>query len=116
MTPIPLSAPDGQVYAYACGVCHQVRIGAEMARARLSGPIADLVEWSMESASECCACRRCGVGPIDDYECSDCSRDWRAALMWSRISLCMQGGIASAEQLDEFLDRVNDADDDEVIP
>ena len=60
MNPLPLTAPDGRVYAYACGVCHQVSGGVSKL-VRLDGPDESLVEGSCVGATSCCACLRCGA-------------------------------------------------------
>lgn len=58
--PIPLTAPDGRVYGYACGVCHEIGGGASRGT-RKKGPDKFLVENSCERATSCCTCERCGV-------------------------------------------------------
>lgn len=64
MNPIPLSAPDGRVYAYACGVCHHLpTVDAFM----VQRPDVKY-DWQTErteryrsDAQDCCACKRCGA-------------------------------------------------------
>ena len=53
MTPIRLTAPDGTVRAYACGVCGWV--GGHSHQMRLWNAQQDL-EWSLRRAQECCTC------------------------------------------------------------
>lgn len=116
MNPIPLSAPDGRVYAYACGVCHNVQAGAyAMAPWPASDPHENLTEDSKRDATRCCTCSTCGIGPVEASTCPDCSRDRRARGMWSDIATCMQRGFATQEQLDNYQQDEFDAflrDDD----
>ena len=66
MTPFPLAAPDGRVYAYACGVCHHVH-GGPTRLVRLDGPDERIVASSLENAEACCRCseRPCGA-PLEE--------------------------------------------------
>ena len=59
MNAIPLSAPNGYVYAYACGRCHNVKASAEILGLR-DAPEPDMAERSQHDADACCACTRCG--------------------------------------------------------
>lgn len=81
MNPIPLSAPDGRVYAYACGRCHHVGGGSSMlVREDLDGPLVRLVDHSRRDADQCCTCHDCRT-PLtrDEWRgyCTMCS--WRIA-------------------------------------
>jgi hypothetical protein len=69
MNPLPLSAPDGRIYAYACGVCHQVQ-ASSCRLCRLEGPDAILVATSLEHAEGCCRCseRQCRA-PLEAPKC-----------------------------------------------
>ena len=59
MDAIPLSAPDGTIYSYACGKCHRVRARSDMSTRSFSQ--VDLsASASKTMAEECCACRKCG--------------------------------------------------------
>lgn len=58
MIPIPLTSPDGTVYAYACGVCHHVRSPNEMLVPIEPGYFA---ESSRQDAERCCICMDCGA-------------------------------------------------------
>lgn len=60
MNPIPLSSPDGRVYAYACGVCHNVVGVAFVVGPLRPGPSECDVEESKRRAEACCRCDRCG--------------------------------------------------------
>lgn len=62
--PIPLSAPDGTVYAYACGACHRVAITPEIGPA---SPVASAAKDSRATAAECCRCK-CGA-PVSETSC-----------------------------------------------
>lgn len=59
VAPIPLSAPDGRVFAYACprclGVCAHTSGGGIGEQGRLKR-----AEWSRDEAAQCCLCRSCG--------------------------------------------------------
>lgn len=79
--PVPLSAPDGTVMAWACGECHAVTSrGAHASwwstatRSRIQGEIA---ADSRAAAVLCCA--RCGCGQRGTWLCVDCARDGRRA-------------------------------------
>jgi hypothetical protein len=52
--PIPLSAPDGRIFGYACPRCLHFRCGIE------GGTLAERVEYSRKYASSCCVCPGCG--------------------------------------------------------
>ena len=57
MRPIPLAAPDGTVYAYACGLCRNVHAGStQIPRAE----VARLAEEYLRAAEKCCVCD-CGA-------------------------------------------------------
>jgi hypothetical protein len=112
--PIPLSSPDGLVYAYACSVCHHVRAGAATYEPDATGPILVLVEASLERSTRCCTCIRCGAPLSTDdrgdwaASCGDCLRDWNSQRMWVSIACCMQHGFLSADQLDRYLSAGDD--------
>jgi hypothetical protein len=61
MNAIPLSAPDGTVYAYACGICRQVRTGLESLGLHTDKDVAEFAESFKEASEDCCKCSRCGV-------------------------------------------------------
>ena len=79
--PIPLAAPDGTVYAYACGRCHRVAGGTHVPGP--VSPVARLAGYSLERATRCCVCP-CGAPSGDGLwrKCADCdARDiaaWKA--------------------------------------
>lgn len=71
--PIPLAAPDGAVYAYACGRCHRVAGGVHVPGP--VSPVARLAELSLHRATRCCVCQ-CGapMSPASRWrECDACS-------------------------------------------
>jgi hypothetical protein len=55
---IPLAAPDGQIYTYACGVCFNVAGGSHRFGMK-NGPAPELRESYREHADRCCRCHRC---------------------------------------------------------
>lgn len=66
MTPIPLSAPDGTVYAYACGRCRQIGGGISKSSRPKDEAVAFAAEWSHRDADRCCRCSTCQSGlPVD---------------------------------------------------
>lgn len=70
--PIALSAPDGEVLAYACGVCRLVHASCT-AGGRTS------VDDSVRQAETCCVCRECG-GKAPNYRmrCDACDAEmWK---------------------------------------
>lgn len=91
MNPIPLSASDGRVYAYACGTCHHVAGGACLLVCLPEpGPIPVLVEGSLSKATQCCTCHRCGRahprGADSLLYCADCR--WNIAMeqLWRTVA------------------------------
>lgn len=58
MIPIPLTSPDGTVYAYACGACHHV---ADTGHLLVRGEPGWQAEESKERAKACCTCFDCGA-------------------------------------------------------
>lgn len=81
--PIPLAAPDGTVYAWACAVCHHVSAGSAMLAPHGPEDIARLAESFRGNAAACCRCRKCGgVAPrwsdalravtVHDHCCEAC--------------------------------------------
>lgn len=70
--PIPLAAPDGTVYAYACGRCHNTFATSTM---RPRADVGALARQSMRFAARCCTCD-CGA-PADLTEwrriCAACA-------------------------------------------
>ena len=99
MNPFPLRAPDGRVYAYACGRCHHVSAGSSMAgRDRVSGPIALLVEASLGGATSCCTCRDCGATDARGGLCKCCRWWWAFRMTWSDIGAAIAHGITTPDQ------------------
>ena len=88
MNAIPLRAPSGLIYAYACGHCHHVpAFGAMLCMPDKPGPIEQLVESSRRSATACCTCHSCDAfNPRGNgLYCKVCDwwLDWRNA--WLHI-------------------------------
>ena len=76
MKPIPLTDPEGLIYAYACGACHHVPTIPEAMNAFTSPEeVVFTAETYRESAEACCTCRHCkeplyiGLGLL---ECEPC--------------------------------------------
>lgn len=91
MNPIPLAAPNGIIYAYACGHCHHVSAGAsKIVMPETPGPFPELVEYSLLSAEQCCTCRSCGCivdRGLFSLECEKCERWTTFVRSWSFLSL-----------------------------
>ena len=88
MNPIPLAAPDGRVYAYACGTCHLVAGGSTpMWIEDPPGPASRIVEGIRQRAERCCTCFRCAtpMNRLDGLYCADCC--WLIAMgqLWTTI-------------------------------
>lgn len=80
MTPIPLAAPDGTVYAYACGVCHHVPAAGELLGRGEPGWQA---EASLSRAERCCTCQTCGeptTAGESRFKCRACETKFWASL------------------------------------
>lgn len=79
MNPIPLAAPDGQIYAYACGECHHVSASASMLiPSPHNGPFPQLVRGSLDDATRCCTCHDCRAPLVRSFgsiSCDTC-RAW----------------------------------------
>jgi len=75
--PIPLSSPDGTVYAYACPRCRKVKAGSEYGGAHDDERVAAIAEDSRRAADRCCRCDVCraDVDPNKTWprECDACA-------------------------------------------
>lgn len=60
VAPLPLSAPDGQILAWACGVCRSVTGGGTSLAPDPADRIKMETEVSHREATRCCTCPRCG--------------------------------------------------------
>lgn len=87
MNSIPLSAPDGLTYAYACGECKRVYVGYGAA-------LTDRVADSRVLATKCCLCLDCKAALSEHYKgspsaiCTPCHqkrRDAEAAAQLKRV-------------------------------
>ena len=92
--PIPLSAPDGTVYAYACGECSRVvqdrpTHPSWQGHAAEASVRAGVARDSHAAAVTCC--QRCGCGARGTTLCDVCEMSARRAL---RALACI--GMASA--------------------
>jgi len=82
--PVPLTSPDGTVYAYACGVCHHVASPGSRGVIYDAEDVARFAAEGLRYAEWCCACRDCGarVG-VSELWCSICqaARDERTKVV-----------------------------------
>lgn len=112
MNPIPLAAPDGQVYAYACSHCRHVGGGSSLLCPPPSdGPHEILVESSLSDATRCCICPTCSaVMPLNywGWECAACKQWHDFCFLWH--TLTVWHGRTQAEWDAHFVD---DEDDDD---
>lgn len=86
MNPIPLSAPDGRIYAYACGTCHHVRSSSTpMWIDDPPGP--QCVEHRRKEAEACCTCHSCHapMSRINGPTCAACRWWFGFGQVWYRI-------------------------------
>jgi hypothetical protein len=74
--PIPLTAPDGRVFGYACARCLHVKHPIE------GGTFEDRLRYSLEDAESCCSCRDCGVPLKRRWQCDICAAKERER--WSQ--------------------------------
>ena len=79
-SPIPLSAPDGTVYAYACGRCRRVwASGHSTAEVQ---DVAEMADRYREETERCCVCSECGSEVDDDARgdrtCTRCHEETMA--------------------------------------
>lgn len=59
---LPLSAPDGTVYAYVCTTCRRVRVSGELLVARYEDEhVERMAQSSRHQAERCCTCRDCEI-------------------------------------------------------
>ncbi len=77
--PIPLTKPDGTVYAHVCGVCGTIG-GGGVARLTDEGATAVTEDSSRDDAERCCVCRTCRAPSPYAIECADCRAKWRAKM------------------------------------
>jgi len=99
MNSIPLSAPDGTVYAYACGECQLVSLGFRSSREARA-------EASKETADACCLCLDCRVVKVITFHplCDACfqkRRDAEAAAQLKRVEKALNPE-AALELLEEM--------------
>jgi hypothetical protein len=87
--PIPLTAPDGKVLAFACPHCFRVSAMVRCA------DLAREIEATREYADKCCRCRDCGVvkGYSLGSRCDACE-----AAVWARINAEAPARRAEAER------------------
>lgn len=88
--PIPLAAPDGRIYAYACGTCHVVAGGSTpMWIEDPPGPHRGIAEWSRTNAERCCTCWTCHTplprGGLLRITCATCLWWDGFRSVWRRI-------------------------------
>lgn len=78
MNSIPLAAPDGTVYAYACGECHRVPWGSYDRTRKVT--VAEDATQSKLTADKCCLCSDCKVVKIAGFgTCPGCIQQRRNA-------------------------------------
>ena len=103
MNSIPLTAPDGTVYAYACGECKRVYVG-------YGAVLTDRVADSRVLATKCCLCLDCKAALSDHYKgspsaiCTPCHqkrRDAEAAAQLKRVEKALNPE-AALELLEEM--------------
>lgn len=68
--PLPLTAPDGEIIAYACPRCLQVSVGGHYVAPPDIGRRRDAAETSRRSATTCCLC---ACGNVRDTMLGPCS-------------------------------------------
>lgn len=73
MNPVPLTSPNGVLYGYACGTCHELAKPGESMDAPPPGPRPRTVEWSREEAERCCRCLTCDDPRPRGSDCAKCS-------------------------------------------
>lgn len=73
MDPLPLKSPDGRIYAYICGNCHYVYVGASKL-GKQDGPDEAIVEMASNMAQRCCRCHDCSKALFDPMKmrCGEC--------------------------------------------
>jgi hypothetical protein len=116
VTPIPLTAPDGTVYAYACGECRSVSAGSSYMSDRYTDEqVRELAKSSLYMAARCCACRKCGAYKGTRYDadrndhCAGCWENgerarWEAHReKWQRLDAAQErareGSLSRAKDL-----------------
>ncbi len=105
MNPIPLSAPSGDVYVYACGRCHHAFASGSRLIV-LTGPDDDLREYSRLDAERCCLCTRCG-SPLDDDRrignCTTCERWTWFSFMLPQVATCIVQRFTTIADWDRYV-------------
>lgn len=83
--PIPLSAPDGTVYAWACGECRRVLAPDD---------IDTLDECEAMARAHCGQCPSCGLRHGTPGACRQCDKDARRAF---KVLACVGMAVAADE-------------------
>lgn len=110
MNPIPLTAPNGRIYAYACGRCHHIPGHGERLVVVPGFPDFNEVNRRYQAARLCCTCRACGAAlgsePDDPHPdrrgrgaCSTCERWYGLCDGWRRVAMCVD---IDAKTMDDY--------------
>jgi hypothetical protein len=101
--PIPLTAPDGRLFGYACPRCRYIRGGGIS-----GGTFEDRVGYSLEQASACCLCRDCSaVVKHSHIRCDMCEAQSRADFA-ARMEAERPEREAREKRVADALDRAKD--------
>ena len=100
---LPLSTPDGEILAWACGVCRRVRCAAESWGPPDATKRASLAEFYREDADSCCVCRSCGKVEIGiRIQCEPCATVERAKREAERLAREAEEVARAQAQADTF--------------
>ncbi len=125
--PVPLTSPDGTVFAWACGHCRRVGAGhSYLTTPYTDEQVASLAENSRSTAIRCCACRDCGglypwtwkSGLDSDRPLGTCKACWtpeRAAAAKARRDAQTARIEAEHEALARSLDKALQRDAAEAL-
>ena len=112
MNSIPPAAPDGTVYAYACGECHRVPWGSYDRTRKVT--VAEDATQSKLTADKCCLCADCKVVKIAGFgTCPGCiqqRRNAEAAAQLKRVEKSLNPE-AALELLEEMKSYCRDSYD-----
>lgn len=108
--PIPLSSPDGVLYGYACGNCHQITVGMTSS-AEEGKPNPTTVETNRQYADACCRCARCKLVKKRSFDgvCDDCRPAREAEIEAAHAAYALKDAPKKALR-DAALAQANDKD------
>lgn len=113
--PIPLSSPDGVLYGYACGNCHQIVSTYSLLSGRTEATTKEYTDscaaLNRQDADDCCRCSICKIVKERSYDgiCDDCRPAREAELEAAHAAYALEDAPKKAQR-DAALAKANDKD------